>query len=61
MICYNCIEEMKPESHKTRRGIRIFLKCPKCGFNIQKSNIKFYVEQENEIYNQIKKEKYEKT
>jgi hypothetical protein len=35
MTCPDCIIEMKKETRPTKRGDRVFMVCPKCGYNEQ--------------------------
>lgn len=48
MTCPNCIETMKQlkKPFGPCGAKRIFMQCPKCGYNIQKSSIPFYQKRE---------------
>jgi len=56
MICPNCCIEMV---EKTKRfgplgGKRIFIQCPKCGYNIKKASLMFYQQREYDDFQRMK-------
>lgn len=52
MICPNCIEKMEEKTKHLGRyeGKRIVLQCPKCGWNVKKSTVRFEDRTELEIF-----------
>jgi DNA-directed RNA polymerase subunit M/transcription elongation factor TFIIS len=41
MICPNCITVMVFQTRKTGQGERVFLTCPKCGYNVRRNSIEY--------------------
>jgi DNA-directed RNA polymerase subunit M/transcription elongation factor TFIIS len=52
MTCPDCIEIMTKETRIAGKfkGKRVFLVCPKCGYNVPRAYVEYYDEQELEIY-----------